>query len=97
MAAPVILAAARIKEGQLIDGTANVRWQDNILSFEIEEKYKGHFVPVISLCHNVPYITQSYWIKQIGPEWISVMQSAQDTSGRVFPPTDFTAIIVSTI
>ncbi|MER8582731.1 hypothetical protein NKG95_29190 [Mesorhizobium sp. M1423] len=94
----VILASARIKEGNLAEHSKNVTsWKDSILSFEIDEKYKGNFVPVISHCHNVPYITSSYWIKQVGPEYIVVMQGAQDTSGRVFPPTDFTAVIVSTI
>ncbi len=93
----VVLAAARIREGQLAEHTANVSWENNKLSFEIAGKYKGNFVPVVSHCHNVAYVTSSYWIKEIGPEYITVMQSAQDTSGRVYPPTDFTAIIVSTI
>ncbi|MER8885641.1 hypothetical protein NKL07_21310 [Mesorhizobium sp. C280B] len=93
----VILASARIKEGQLAEHSANVKWENNVLSFEIAEKYKGHFVPIVSHCHNVPHVTSSYWIKQVGSEYIVVMQSAQDTSGRVFPPTDFTAVIVSTV
>jgi hypothetical protein len=94
MAAPVVLAAAQVTAGQLGPHTSNVKWENNILSFEIAEKYKGNFVPVVSHCHNVPYITSSHWIKQIGPEYIVVMQSAQDTSGRTYPPTDFTAVIV---
>ncbi|AZO24184.1 hypothetical protein EJ070_28160 [Mesorhizobium sp. M1E.F.Ca.ET.045.02.1.1] len=92
-----VLAAATIKEGKLDTYTPNVKWENNILSFEIPEKYKGKFVPMVSHCHNVPYVTSTHWIKQIGQEYIVVMQSAQDTSGRVFPPTDFTAVIVSTI
>lgn len=93
-----ILAAARIEGGQLdrSRSTRNVRWENNILSFEIDERDKNSFVPMISHCVNRPYITSTHWIKQIGPEYIVVMQSAQDTSGRVYPPTDFTAVIIGT-
>src|SRR5262249_23542293 len=90
----VVLAGAQVTGGQLGPHTSNVKWENNILSFEIAEKYKGNFVPVVSHCHNVPYITSSHWIKQIGPEYIVVMQSTQDTSGRTYPPTDFTVVIV---
>lgn len=93
-----ILAAAHV-EGGCLDkarSTGNVRWENGILSFEIDERDKNSYVPIITHCVNRPYITSSHWIKQIGPEYIVVMQSAQDTSGRVYPPTDFTAVIVGT-
>ncbi|CAN7580896.1 MULTISPECIES: hypothetical protein [Rhizobium] len=93
----VVLAAARVKDGQLAEHTANVTWENDKLSFEIDGKYKNNFVPVVSHCRHSAYVTSSYWIKEVGPEYITVEQSAQDTSGRVFPPTNFTAIIVSTI
>ena len=56
--AATILAAARIEAGKLREHTQNITaWQDNKLSFEIENKYKDHFVPIVSHCHNVSYVT----------------------------------------
>src|SRR5207248_2668784 len=76
--AATILAAARIEAGKLREHTQNITaWQDNKLSFEIENKYKDHFVPIVSHCHNVSYVTSSYWIKEIGPEYITVIRCSR--------------------
>jgi hypothetical protein len=96
---PNILAVAQVKAAQLVAENSSPHVSFNqatgILSFSNDRRLK--FVPVISDSHEGPYITNTHWIKEIGPANIVVMQHALDTGGadRTFPPTDFTAIIVS--
>jgi hypothetical protein len=70
-----------------------VTWQNGILSFSNPNKVT--FIPIISNCEDAPYITTTHWIKQIGPDYIVVERKALDTGNRTYPPTDFTAVIVS--
>jgi hypothetical protein len=94
---PNILAAATVVGGQLDPANSShgvaFNQATGILSFPNPNNLK--FVPLISDTHAVAYITSTCWIKEIGPANIVVWQSALDTSGRTWPPTDFTAVIVS--
>jgi hypothetical protein len=90
-----VLAAARIENGKLIAKTGNITaWQNNTLSFS--NPGNKVFVPVVSDCDSAPFITNTHWIQDVGPDFIVVKLKAMDTGDRVYNATNFTAIIVST-
>jgi hypothetical protein len=91
----IVLAAAQVQGGKLVSQSGNITaWQNNTLSFRNPDGLK--FVPVVSPCATtLPYITSLPWIKEIGPDYIEVRDTALDTGGRVFDASNFTVVVVS--
>ena len=80
---PTILATAQIIGGALGPHSRNVQWKNDILSFEIEERYKGNFVPIISHCVNRPYVTSTTGSSK------SVPNTSSSCSARKTPAAEF--------
>ena len=90
-----ILAVLRVKDGKLYSATTGTKFDPTTGTVFFPNSKKTAFVPLITNSREAALLTGTHWIARIdAPDRFVVKGSAQDTSGRTFPASDFTAVVV---
>jgi hypothetical protein len=90
-----ILAAGVVRGGQAIYSSRGTSFDPGTGRVSFPNPKGLKFIPIIAaISPNAQFVTESCYVRSIGPDFFILWQGAQDTSGRNEPPRDCTFTVV---
>jgi hypothetical protein len=90
-----ILASGIVRAGQLVIGSDGVSLDSGAGKITFQNPKSLRFVPMTSaVSPNGVYLTETCYVRSIGPDYFILWQGPLDTGGRNHPPSDCTFTVV---